>query len=84
MPIMDGYAATKAIRALEKQLNLREDERSYIIALSGHCSEVYKERCYESGMDLFSKLFVDINILLVAKPIEFEELKAVMARLHIL
>jgi CheY-like chemotaxis protein len=45
MPIMDGYAATKAIRDFENELNLREDERSYIIGLSGHCSEVYKQKC---------------------------------------
>jgi CheY-like chemotaxis protein len=56
MPVMDGYAATKSIRELEKELNLREDERSYIIGLTGHCSDVYKEKCYTSGMDVYSKI----------------------------
>jgi CheY-like chemotaxis protein len=43
MPVMDGYAATKAIRDFEQELNLRMDERCYIIGLTGHCSEVYKD-----------------------------------------
>jgi CheY-like chemotaxis protein len=58
MPIMDGYAATKAIRQLETELNIREDERSYIIGLTGHCTEVYREKCFTSGMDKYSKCLI--------------------------
>ncbi len=54
MPIMDGYAASKAIRELEIKFNIKEEDRSCIIALTGHCSEIYKEKSYDSGMDLFS------------------------------
>jgi CheY-like chemotaxis protein len=42
MPIMDGYVATQKIRDLEAELNIRDEERSYIIGLTGHCSDVYK------------------------------------------
>lgn len=43
MPRMDGIAATRAIRALG--CNVR------IIALTGHGSEDYAERCREAGME---------------------------------
>jgi CheY-like chemotaxis protein len=46
MPIMDGYSATKIIRDLEVELNIRQEDRSYIIGLTGHCSEIYKEKCF--------------------------------------
>jgi CheY-like chemotaxis protein len=55
MPVMDGYIATKAIRDLERELKLDNGERSYIVGLTGHCADIYKEKCYESGMDIFSK-----------------------------
>jgi CheY-like chemotaxis protein len=57
MPIMDGYDATKTIRDMEAELNIKEGERSYIIGLTGHCSEVYKEKCFTSGMNHYSIYF---------------------------
>jgi two-component system glycerol uptake and utilization sensor kinase len=54
MPIMDGYVATETIRRLEAELNIRDEERCYIIGLTGHCSEIYKQKCFTSGMDKYS------------------------------
>ena len=48
MPMMDGFAATEAIRQHERQL---EQESVPIIALTAHAIEGYRERCLESGMD---------------------------------
>jgi CheY-like chemotaxis protein len=56
MPVLNGYEATLAIRNLENQHGMQDKERrSYIIGLTGHCSEIYQEKCYESGMNLFCK-----------------------------
>lgn len=39
MPIMDGFEATKKIRKLEQEFNVREEERAFIVALSAHSGE---------------------------------------------
>lgn len=57
MPVMDGYAATMAIRDIEKKLSNKNNERTYIVGLTGHCADTYKTQCYKSGMDHFSKTF---------------------------
>jgi CheY-like chemotaxis protein len=44
MPEMDGFEATKAIRASEKQ-------RALIIALTGNTADEDLARCREAGMD---------------------------------
>jgi signal transduction histidine kinase/CheY-like chemotaxis protein len=47
MPIMDGYASTKAIRDLEK------DKHTIIIALTANALEEDKNKCLESGCDAY-------------------------------
>lgn len=49
MPEMDGYTATKKIRALEQSL----DTKTPVIALTAGSMEADKERCYAAGMDDF-------------------------------
>ncbi len=57
MPVMDGYQATTAIREMEKEQNLKEKEgQSCIIGLTGHCADIYKDKCFDSGMNLFSNI----------------------------
>ena len=50
MPEMDGYAATRAIRALEAQGMI---QRVPIVALTAHATEADRQRCLEAGMDSF-------------------------------
>jgi PAS domain S-box-containing protein len=49
MPEMDGYEATRAIRALERQGTCRTP----IVAITASALEEDKERCLEAGMDDF-------------------------------
>jgi two-component system sensor histidine kinase/response regulator len=56
MPVMDGYAAAKAIRDLESNLSEGPDisntfQRVPIIVMTAHAIEGVKERCLEAGMD---------------------------------
>ncbi|MCG8606756.1 PAS domain S-box protein, partial [bacterium] len=50
MPDMDGFAATKEIRAIEQ---IRGTERVPIVALTAHALQGYRERCLEHDMDDF-------------------------------
>lgn len=49
MPVMDGYEATSAIRALEDR-----DKRSVpIIAMTAHAMQRDQQRCFRAGMDAY-------------------------------
>ena len=65
MPVMDGFEATKAIRA-------REDEKGGhlpIIAVTAHTLDDFKDKCMEVGMDDF-----------MSKPISVSGLRSVVAQ----
>ncbi|MBB5518304.1 response regulator [Amphiplicatus metriothermophilus] len=66
MPEMDGYEASRAIRALEAEQNL---PRTPIICLTAHVMSQDVERSEAAGMDDF-----------LAKPVSKERLEAVVAR----
>ena len=60
MPVMDGFAATKAIRALN-----RSDASSIpIIAMTANAFEEDAKKCFAAGMNAH-----------LAKPLEIEKLK---------
>lgn len=67
MPIMDGYEATRKIRALEQTAGLK---RIPIIALTANSSEDDRNRCLSCGMDDF-----------VTKPFKLSALNQSLERL---
>jgi len=66
MPEMDGFAATRAMRALELS---EHRKRVPIIALTANAMRGDRERCLAAGMDDF-----------VSKPFKAKELRAALAR----
>ncbi|KAJ5702334.1 hypothetical protein N7488_009882 [Penicillium malachiteum] len=68
MPVMNGFEATRAIRAFEKGRD-NETKASTIIALTGLSSTVDEEEALHSGMDLF-----------LTKPVAFKEVKKILDR----
>jgi two-component system sensor histidine kinase/response regulator len=70
MPEMDGYAATRKIRAREKQ-GYRAGEESHvpIIALTAHAMEGDREPCLAAGMDDY-----------LSKPFNEAQLSAMLTR----
>jgi PAS domain S-box-containing protein len=66
MPGMDGYEATKVIRAYEKGAGVSP---VYIVAMTAHAMQGDREHCLDVGMDDY-----------VSKPFRFEELKVVLRR----
>jgi len=50
MPVLDGYAATRAIRALERERNA---EPVAILALTAHALDEHRLRCREAGFTDF-------------------------------
>lgn len=66
MPVMDGFAATAAIRALE----LRQGRlRQAIVALTADALEGDSDRCLAGGMDDY-----------LSKPFGLADLRAVLER----
>jgi CheY-like chemotaxis protein len=69
MPEMDGYEATAAIRAHERETG----RHTPIIAMTAHAMKGDRERCLEAGMDAY-----------VPKPIRaqqiFEAIDQVLSR----
>lgn len=63
MPKMDGFEATRQIRAIARQ----RDQHPVIVAMTAHTMQGDKERCLSSGMDAY-----------ISKPISFEALRAVL------
>ncbi len=66
MPVMDGYAATMAIRLWERA---RGNRRIPIIAMTANALDEDRERCLQAGMDEH-----------IAKPFKREELAAALAK----
>ncbi len=48
MPVMDGFEATRHIRAVERERNMRHTP---IVALTAHAFAGYRDECIASGMD---------------------------------
>ncbi len=66
MPEMDGYEATKGLRAREK---MSPGRRTPVIAMTANAVEGERERCAEAGMDDY-----------LAKPVKFSDLAAMIER----
>ena len=65
MPVMDGFQATRHIRAIEKDRLLQP---CIIIALTGLASEASQQEAFASGIDLF-----------LTKPVRLMELTQILA-----
>ena len=67
MPVLDGFAATRAIRAMEAKDG--KAQRLLIIALTAHAMEGDSEKCLAAGMDAY-----------VSKPYSIAELRQALER----
>jgi CheY-like chemotaxis protein/anti-sigma regulatory factor (Ser/Thr protein kinase) len=61
MPVMDGFAATRTIRQLETEQNLK---RTPIVALTALAMRGDREKCLEAGCDEYMTKPVETNILI--------------------
>jgi signal transduction histidine kinase/CheY-like chemotaxis protein len=67
MPEMDGYQATALIR----ERDLRQGTHTRIVIVTAHALKGTEEKCLAAGADGY-----------ISKPIELDELKRVIARVH--
>jgi signal transduction histidine kinase/ActR/RegA family two-component response regulator len=58
MPLIDGFAATRAIREKEQA---RGDGRTIIVAMTAHAFQEDEERCLEAGMDAYISKPIDVK-----------------------
>jgi CheY-like chemotaxis protein len=65
MPVLDGFAAARRLRAHELPLG----RHTPILAMTAHAMEGYRERCLAGGMDGY-----------VTKPVEHKQLVQEMCR----
>jgi|WetSurMetagenome_2_1015567.scaffolds.fasta_scaffold328166_1 two-component system, sensor histidine kinase len=63
MPELDGFGATEAIRAIERERGVRTP----IIAMTAHAAESDRYRCLEAGMDDF-----------ISKPVSLDRLRSLL------
>lgn len=63
MPILDGMAAARAIRVLERELGRTPIP---ILALTAHAVSGFRERCLEAGMDDYLTKPLNREVLLAA------------------
>ncbi|QXE86479.1 response regulator [Geomonas nitrogeniifigens] len=64
MPIMDGYAATRAVR--ERERSAPQEKRRTIIALTAHAMRGDREQCFAAGMDDYlTKPFTQAQLVAV-------------------
>ena len=71
MPVMDGFATTRAIREREAQATdeERRARRIPIVAMTANALREDRERCLSTGMDDY-----------LAKPFRQQQLKAMLER----
>jgi CheY-like chemotaxis protein len=62
MPVMDGFAATRELRSLERQ---QRRARVPIIALTAHALAEHRDACIAAGMDDY-----------LSKPLDYQRLRA--------
>jgi signal transduction histidine kinase/DNA-binding response OmpR family regulator len=67
MPVMDGYEATRRIRAFEAASFEGSGKHITIIALTGHAQQEDREMCLASGMDDY-----------LAKPFNMQQLRSLL------
>jgi PAS domain S-box-containing protein len=65
MPVMDGFQATRRIRALEQYTGTRVP----IIAMTAHAMTGDREKCFDEGMDDY-----------IAKPVRIADLRKILVK----
>ncbi|WP_126454350.1 response regulator [Sulfuriflexus mobilis] len=60
MPVMDGYEATRSIRASESE---HKSEHIYIVALTANAMSGDQEKCLAAGMDDYIPKPLSINTI---------------------
>lgn len=78
MPQLDGFGATRRIRAYEIE---EKKARIPIIALTAHAIDGYKEKCIEQGMDDYLTKPVRKKVLLAKIDEWISKTKAIIAQL---